>query len=327
MKSPFTGGEVIRQSFEQELEFRGETFTINYNNYKCVDSGKEFTNREIDELNMRLLYSAYREKHNIPFPEEIKAIREKYGINQTKMSTILGFGPNTYRIYENGDIPQLANAKLISLASNPSGFISLVQECDGLKETQKEKYIKKAKEITTDPQTLENWMFSNQDPSELTGYKTPSIDKVNAMVAYLALNTYIFKVKMNKLLFYSDFQHFKDYGYSISGASYQAIQMGPVPHRYGTLFEVGADKEAFSIELVKFGDKEGERFISTPDSYALNLLSDDEKKTLEYVKESLGSVKTEDLIKISHEELAWLENEAEKKLIDYNYAFKLKYPK
>lgn len=75
MKSPFTGGEVIRQINQEELEFRGEKFTISYNNYKCVDTGKEFTNREVDELNMHLLHSAYRSKHNIPFPEEIKSMR------------------------------------------------------------------------------------------------------------------------------------------------------------------------------------------------------------------------------------------------------------
>ncbi|MDZ7754917.1 hypothetical protein [Rhodohalobacter sp.] len=90
MKSPYTGGEVVRQTNKEELEFRGETFTISYNNYKCIDTGKEFTNREIDELNMLLLHSAYRRKHNIPFPEEIKGMRVRYELSQTKMSEILG---------------------------------------------------------------------------------------------------------------------------------------------------------------------------------------------------------------------------------------------
>ena len=65
MKSPYTGGEVVRQINEEEVEFRGEKFIISYNNFKCVDSGKEFTNREIDELNLSLLHSAYREKHDV----------------------------------------------------------------------------------------------------------------------------------------------------------------------------------------------------------------------------------------------------------------------
>ncbi|MFY0697512.1 MAG: DUF4065 domain-containing protein [Balneola sp.] len=326
MKSPFTGGGVIRQVNQEELEFRNEKFIISYNNYRCVDTGTEFTNKEIDELNMHLLHSAYRDKHNIPFPEEIKSIRKKYDVSQTKMSAILGFGANTYRNYENGDIPLLANAKLISLASKPQGFIDLVMECDALSQNQKQKCIKSVKKIDSDTRTLNNWMFNNQEPSELTGYKSPSLDKINAMIVFFALNAYVFKVKMNKLLFYADFIHFKNHGYSISGASYQAIQMGPVPHRYGTLFEVGADTGAFSIELVQFDEREGERFVSAPKNNILNILSEEEKSTLVFIKESLGAVKTSELIKYSHEEEAWLANKDEQSIIDYNYAFKLKHP-
>ncbi|MCC5906397.1 MAG: DUF4065 domain-containing protein [Balneolaceae bacterium] len=327
MKSPYTGGEVIRQINNEELEFRGEKFTISYNNYKCVDTGKEFTTRDIDELNMHLLHSAYRKKHNIPFPEEIKNIREKYRVNQTKMAEILGFGPNTFRNYENGDVPQLANAKLISIASKPSLFIDLVNDCDSLTVKQKEKYIKCAKAAYSNNEKLFSWLFRHQEPNEFTGYKAPSIEKLNAMIALMALNSNFFKVKLCKLLFYSDFCHFKQYGQSISGTSYQAIPMGPVPHRYGSLFEFGAEKGAFSIELVKFPEREGERFISSSNSDVLNVLTAEERKTLLMVKESLGSMKTDDLINISHEEAAWLENKDEQNLIDYNYAFILKYPK
>ncbi len=326
MKSPFTGGEVICQTNPEELKFRGDKFTISYNNYKCVDTGKEFTNREIDELNMHLLHNTYRSKHNIPFPEEIKSIRKKYDVSQTKMALILGFGPNTYRNYENGDIPQLANAKLISLASKPEGFIDLVNECGELSDVQKRNLIKSAKKNNPDIQTLDNWMFSNQEPSELTGYRTPSLEKINAMVAFFAQSENIFKVKMNKLLFYADFHHFKKYGESISGTSYQAIQMGPVPHRYGTIFEVGAETGAFSIELVQFEEREGERFIISSNNDVLNVLSEREMSTLEFIKEFLGVFNTGKLIELSHEEDAWLANKDEQTIINYNYAFKLKYP-
>lgn len=326
MKSPFTGGEVIRQTHQEELEFRNEKFIISYNNYKCKDTGKEFTNREIDELNMHLLHNVYRNKHNIPFPEKIRSIRKKYDVSKIKMAAILGFGPNTYRNYEDGDIPKLANAKLISLASKPEGFIDLVNECDALSNDQKKECIKSATKNIATIQTLNNWMFSNQEPSELTGYRSPSLEKINAMIVFFAADAYIFKVKMNKLLFYSDYHHFKKYGNSISGSSYQAIQMGPVPHRYGTIFEVGADTGAFSIELVQFEEREGERFVASPKNNVLNILSENEKSTLDFIKKSLGSVKTNQLIDFSHEEDAWLANKDGQAIIDYNYAFKLKYP-
>ena len=42
---------------------------------------------------------------------------------------------------------------------------------------------------------------------------------------------------MNKLLFYSDFLNFKNTAYSISGANYMAHNYGPVPVRFGGIFD------------------------------------------------------------------------------------------
>jgi len=38
-------------------------------------------------------------------------------------------------------------------------------------------------------------------------------------------------------MFYSDFLHFKKYGISISGLRYQAIEFGPVPVHYRTIYD------------------------------------------------------------------------------------------
>jgi putative zinc finger/helix-turn-helix YgiT family protein len=326
MKSPITGGEVKRQVRDEELKFRGDTFTIPYTNFKCVDSGEEFTTNEIDTLNLVLLHNAYREKHNIPFPDEILEIREKYGVSQTKMSEILGFGPNTYRNYENGDVPQLTNAKLISLAAKPDGFIELVNECDSLKESYKERYLNKAQRLKKVEPAMTQFLFKIQEPCSLNGYMKPSIEKFSDMVSYLSEDTELYKVKLNKLLYYSDNLHFKNYGQSISGATYQAIQMGPVPHKYGTLFEYGEELGRFTIERVQFEnyETEGEKFSPVDKTYdSLNMK---ELETLKFIKDKLGKLPTKDLVYMSHEEIGWIENEKENKLIDYRFAVNLKLP-
>lgn len=324
MESPFTGGEIIRQIKEEELEFRGDIFTIPYTNYKCVDTEEEFTTNEVDTLNLALLHNAYREKHNIPFPNEILEIREKYGVSQTKMSEILGFGPNTYRNYENGDVPQLTNAKLISLASKPNGFIDLLDECDSLKQTYKEKYIKKAESLMREGAAMTQFLFKVQEPCSLNGYMKPSIHKFSEMVSFLSEDKELYKVKLNKLLYYSDNVHFKKYGQSISGATYQAIQMGPVPYKYGTLFDHGEELGRFIIERIQFEnyESEGEKFSSVNNTF--ESLNDKELKTLTLIKEELADLPTKELIRLSHEEEGWKENEEEKKLIDYRYAVNLK---
>ena len=324
MKSPFTGGEVIRQSYKEDLTFRGEVITIDYNNYLCKDTGETFTDRYVDELNLKQLYNGYRLKHNIPFPEEIKNIRQRYGTSQNKMSAILGFGQNTYRNYENGDVPSLANAKLITLIEEPDEFIKLLKNCDEISSKDKKKYIGKAEEFIQQREGEANRLFRFQRPCPATGYRVPSLKRLGAMINIFAKQLEPFKVKLSKLLFYADFLHFKNYGESISGNSYQAIGLGPVPHRYGTLFENGAESGYYSLEQVLFEEHEGEKFKPSTMEELEGELNKQEIETLRIVKEQLGRKSTKELVELSHDELGWQENEKEQGIIDYSYAFKLK---
>ena len=57
-----------------------------------------------------------------PFPEEIKALREKYELSQNKMSELLGLGINMYRKYEIGEMPSKSNALLIKDLMDSESF-------------------------------------------------------------------------------------------------------------------------------------------------------------------------------------------------------------
>lgn len=97
MKSPITGLEMKLTKEQRSMIFRKETFDIVFHYYQCEDSGEQFTSAALDELNMNQVYNQYRDKFNIPFPDEINNIRSKYGLSASKMSEILGFGVNSYR--------------------------------------------------------------------------------------------------------------------------------------------------------------------------------------------------------------------------------------
>lgn len=71
---------------------------------------------------MEQVFSQYRQRHGIPNPEEIKAIRMKYHVSASRMSRILGFGANQYRLYESGVMPSLSNARLILLVAEEKNF-------------------------------------------------------------------------------------------------------------------------------------------------------------------------------------------------------------
>jgi len=122
MKSPFTGKEMSIIIRSEDLSFRKDSFNVIYPCYYCDNSKQYFTTTEFDTIKMKQVYNQYRDKYNLPFPEEIKEIRAKYGVSATKMSEILGFGANSYRNYENGEVPNQSNANLIQLANDPIKF-------------------------------------------------------------------------------------------------------------------------------------------------------------------------------------------------------------
>lgn len=108
MKSPFTGGNVTEHFKYETYTFRNEKYTVKRSYYQCVDTGRTFSNAEVDGKAMSDLYAQYRERHGIPSPTNLKGLREKYGLSAHMMSKIAGIGINQYGLYENGEMPTLA---------------------------------------------------------------------------------------------------------------------------------------------------------------------------------------------------------------------------
>lgn len=332
MNSPITGKKMklIRES--RSLSFRKESFDIIYHHYLCEGSGESFTTTELDELNMVQLYNQYREKHNLPFPEEIKAIREKYGLAASKMSEILGFGINSYRNYENGEVPTQANARLIQLADDPQKFRDLVLLTEVLNARLREKLLKRIdiliEKYNENHFSLEfqDYLLGEDTCDEYSGYRKPNLEKLSGMVSYFSENQRPYKTKLNKLLFYADFLHFKNNGFSISGARYKAIDMGPVPNNFNSIFEYLANKGQVNIITQQFpGGGEGEQFVPAKDfSLSADLFNQTEWGVLKQVSSIFRKTSTSKIIAKSHEEAAWKNNYDQKKTISYKqYAFDL----
>ena len=126
MISPFTGGNATLRQEKSELTFRKEQFQYIHQFYECDETKERFTTTELDDVNIAQVYNQYRAKYGIPFPDEIKRIRQRYGLSASKMSQILGFGDNQYRLYENGDIPSETNGKILMSIQNPQIFENFV---------------------------------------------------------------------------------------------------------------------------------------------------------------------------------------------------------
>ena len=332
MRSPITGKEMILVTEKRAMDFRKERFQIVFHYYKCEDSEEQFTTTTQDEINLNQLYNQYRDKFNIPFPDEITAIRQKYGVSASKMADILGFGTNSYRQYEAGEMPSVSNARLIQMISDPNKFIELVKLCDSLDEKTKEKCTHKATQLIEEKTrnsfafNLKDYLLGSHLADIYSGYRNPNFEKFTEMVVYFSEHIKPYKTKMNKLLFYADFLMFKQSCFSISGVRYNAIDMGPVPHNFQSVFEYLANEDEIDVYYKEFPNGGfGEQFIARTDRpFNSTLFSDSELEVLQKIVATFKTTSTHDIIELSHLEKAWKENEQAKNVISYEYAFELK---
>jgi putative zinc finger/helix-turn-helix YgiT family protein len=331
MRSPITGKEMNLIKERRSMVFRKEQFEVIFHYYQCKDSGEHFTTTNIDEMNTNQVYNQYREKFNIPFPDEITRIREKYGLSATRMSEVLGFGVNSYRQYEAGEMPSISNAKLIQMAKDPKIFMEMVELCGTLDVKAKSKCVQKAQLLIEEKKqnnfilNFKEYLLGDHMADIYSGYRNPSLEKFTEMVVFFSEKTEPFKTKMNKLLFYADFLMFKQSCFSISGMRYKAIDMGPVPNNFQSIFEYIANNDDIDIHTVDFQNSYiGEQFKARKDRpFKADLFLENELLVLEKVAASFKSISTNDIIKLSHLEEAWKQNKNKKNVISYEHAFEL----
>lgn len=297
------------------ITFRKEEFS--YIHTGIIDEeGEMWTTTEMDEANIFQVYNQYRVKHGIPFPDEISGIREHYGLSAAKMAQILGFGINQYRMYEDGEVPSVSNARTIIAAREKEVFMSFVEASKS--EMNEQEYLRIKKKVEA----------ANGDykpivqPSEYTGFRSLSTDKV-ANVVRLIISTIgsTFVTKMNKLLFYADFIRYKNHGYGITGITYKALPFGPVPEHWGTLYSSlpGIDMEEYVYPSGQSGIKL--EAIENTD----NILNKSELSTIEKVCALFSNMSAGEISQTSHLEKGWIENKDNRSAISYQDAFALNY--
>lgn len=129
--SPITGGKLELCSEQATVSYRGEAISYEKFFYHCVDTGMEFTDEELEKANLKRIYDTYRLRHGIPTAEELKKMRERYGIPSSAMSIILGLGENQFGLYEEGTVPTLSVGKLLALAADPAIMRGMLQFARG----------------------------------------------------------------------------------------------------------------------------------------------------------------------------------------------------
>jgi len=329
MECPYCDGHAKLKSSKRETLFRKESFIVNEYYYKCDNCNNEFSTTDIDTITMCQLYNQYRERHKIPFPDEINKIREMYSISSSKMSMILGLGINSYGNYEKGEIPTKANTNLIKTAANPNVFLNFLENSrESIGSRVYNQVIKKTTELKEKEQVhdpVECLLHSYGEFSQYTGYSYLDLEKIGHLTSlFLSKCNPDFndRLKLNKLLFYTDFINYKRTGKSITGLTYRAIQYGPVPANYDLLFTF-LEKENIINPIFIENSIRGaiEKFESTYEGDTV-LFTEHELETINDVIKTFKNTPSWELVDISHKEKAWKDLHNKKEIISYqDYAF------
>ncbi len=300
--------ELIRRT--EEIKVRGESIEVEMEFYKCLVCGEEFEDPHSDHDPLDKAYREYRRRHSMIQPEEIRQLRKRYEFTQSEMSNLLGWGGATLSRYENGALQDEAHGKILHLIAEPRNLLNLINKNpDDVPKHKRERLIKELRIAEEESYSIDRIFeerFGMYEPDELSGYRRLDLSKLfNAIIFFCQGGT--LKTVLNKLLFYADFKHFREYTVSITGARYARIPFGPAPDNYDYYFAALKGNGELRVEEVEYGENvTGEKFISEekPD---LSLFSETELKILAEIKIHFKGFTAKRISDFSHNEKGYRE--------------------
>jgi len=314
----------------QKIPVRGDTISVEVEYYKCAKCGEKFLVPAPQNDPFEKAYRLYRQKNRMLQPEEIRDFRRRYNITQGELANLLRLGGATISRYETGKIQDESHDTLLRLALDPENLYKLVSSSSGVFTDEKKDKILAAIKESAEPgiNMLEQFVITNfQDyaADEYSGFKKFDRDKFRNAVLYFCAGAGEFKTKLNKLLFYSDFQHFKEYTNSITGAQYAHVPFGPAPNNFDLCYAVLIHRGAIGVEEVEYKNSKSGNYSFTGEKYIasekpdLNVFSASELRILALIKEHFKDFSASEISKLSHKEEGYLDT-TDGKVISYTYA-------
>ncbi|MEN6435891.1 MAG: type II TA system antitoxin MqsA family protein [Anaerolineaceae bacterium] len=315
-----TEWESVRR--KEVFEVKGEKIEVQAEYLCCANCKAEYEdlNRQNDPYEQA--YIEYRKRKGMVQPEEIKTFRKKYDLTQRELSELLGLGDITLSRYENGALQDEVHDKLLRLAMEPGNLKKLVEEKQSIfAEKKRNRILEKLENETSLFVTIEKY-FGGGKNDIYNGCTPLNLQKVIEVIKFFTYNREIYKTKLFKLLFYSDFKAFKNYGNSITGLQYARLPFGPVPDNHEMLlgFITNIDN-SIKIETKVFSNYEGEilKSFSPPNQ---SLFSSNEKAVLEFINAQFERFTSVEISNFSHIEEGYKQTSTGQ-LIPYSYAEKL----
>ncbi len=320
--------EVLYVRLKEKNVFKGQEIEYDVIYEYCNKTDEYVSSDVMISTNDIALKNAYRKKVGLLTSEEIENIRQKYGISQSDLAILLGWGEKTITRYESHQIQDNAHDTILrKLDEDPEWYISLLKKSETrFSSSTYSKYLDAAKQLYEIKQdeylrkTIQAQYVKYENSSECCGNTRLNLDKVVEAIRYFANSMNIkalYKVKLMKMLWYADALSYKRHGHSMTGMVYKALPMGAVPLQYDLII----DLKGVLYEEVEFVEGSGYHFISTPDKDYPHL-SEEDINVLDKIIEAFGDASKENIVESMHREAAYTET-ASNDIIQYKYACQL----
>lgn len=308
--------EIEERKRTTTIIIKGEEVTYEERFYFCANSDEdenEFETGAMTNENLLNARNAYRVKMGLLTSDEIVAIRESYGLSQVDLAKLLGWGEATISRYESKAIQDEAYDTMLRLIKdnplqaleflkNNSEKFSMVKRLE-IRAKIVEKLDSYGKEFLT-RQTFEGEYANFEEPSDSNGFTMLDIDKIEAMISYIAESVNnLFKVKLMKMLWYSDVISFGNNGHSMTGMVYRHEGMGALPVGHYSLMNL----ENLNVKEEMSCNYDTMLHVYPTPNMDYSVLTDGEKAILDKVIIKFKDYKAKDIVDYMHDERAYKE--------------------
>jgi putative zinc finger/helix-turn-helix YgiT family protein len=259
---------------KESAKLKGEVYEFTSRTAYCEKCGGEIYVAKLEDENLKSLYDAYRQKHDIISLDDIRTIPEKYNIGKRPLSLLLGWGEQTFSRYYDGDMPTKQYSEILKrIRSDSAYYLSLLEKNkDNLKS---DKTYKKSKGATE---------------RLLNIPAVPQRSKMNAVIDYLLSQCQdISPLSLQKALYYAQGFFYAFYRTFLFTEDCEAWAHGPV---YRDIYRRYSNYCFDPIDSV--------------DEFDVSSLSGEEKLLLDSIVRHVCCYSGKTLESFTHEETPWV---------------------
>ncbi|MFO7968495.1 MAG: DUF4065 domain-containing protein [Candidatus Izemoplasmatales bacterium] len=302
--------------------FKNEEIEYNELMLYCDNTDEYYIPEDLIKENDKNMKDAYRQKVGLLESTDIINIRKTYNMSQKDMARILGWSESTITRYETHQVQDNAHDSILRKIMVDPNWLKKFLE-DNKAQLSDKAYAKYKKNILKQIRQKEDYYLIqsletahlSEDITKYNGDSTINVTKVIDIINYIGNQiSYVYLVKLMKMLWYIDNLSYKLRNKSITGMVYYKYPMGAVPNKYKLIMEL----KGVSFDEVDFQTGKGTKLIKNP-KYTYKELTKEDIKIIDKVIEKFKYLSSDECIDKMHNEKAYIKTK-DNKPIPYTYA-------